>query len=125
MPLQRFPFRASFFGIGLCRQGHTELQVNLETYAVRPDSLLLMGPELIRRWTNQSADYSTTALFFTEQFLAEDSGAATLARHFRVFAPGRHARATPRQRGSGDHLATFAGSETRAGRGEHAQAAAH
>lgn len=86
-PLQSFPFRASFFGIGLCRQGQTELQVNLETYAVKPDSLLMIGPELIRRWTNQSADYSTTALFFTEQFLVEDNGAATLARHFRFFAP--------------------------------------
>ncbi len=86
-PLQSFPFRASFFGIGLCRQGQTDLQVNLETYTVKPDSLLLMGPELIRRWANQSVDYSTTALFFTEQFLAEEDGAATLARHFSFFAP--------------------------------------
>ncbi len=33
-PLQSFPFRASFFGVGLCRQGQTDLRVNLEAYTI-------------------------------------------------------------------------------------------
>lgn len=85
--LQRFPFRTSFFGIGLCRQGQTDLQVNLETYTIKPDSLIIMGPAVIRRWTNQTADYSTTALFFTEQFFIEDNVNPTLLRHFSFFGP--------------------------------------
>ena len=86
-PLQSFPFRTSFFGIGLCRQGQTELQVNLETYTIKPDSLIIMGPAVIRRWTKQAADYATTALFFTEQFFIEDNVNTTLLRQFSFFGP--------------------------------------
>lgn len=85
--LQSFPFRTSFFGIGLCRQGQTDLQANLGTYTIQPDSLIIMGPAVIRRWTNQAVDYSTTALFFTEQFFIEDNVNTTLLRHFSFFGP--------------------------------------
>ena len=83
--LQSFPFRTSFFGVGLCRQGQTDLQVNLETYTVRPDSLIIIGPAAIRRWSGQAADYSTTALFFTEQFFIEDNVNPALLRQFSFF----------------------------------------
>ena len=84
-PLQSFPFRTSFFGVGLCRQGQTDLRVNLQAYTIKPNGLLMMEPDVIRRWLNQSADYSATALFFTEQFFVEDKADATLLRRLSFF----------------------------------------
>lgn len=80
--LQDFPFRADFYGVGLCRQGSVELRANLEHYCVRPDSLLVLAPDVVRTWQRQSADYSTVALFFTEPFFLQGSPSATLLRHF-------------------------------------------
>ena len=83
--LQDFPYRVSFYGIGLCRQGSVELHANLARYPVHPDSLLVMGPDIIRQWRQQSADYHTVALFFTEAFFVRDSATATLLRRGRFF----------------------------------------
>ena len=85
--LQDFPFRAAFYGIGLCRQGSVELHANLEHYLVRPDSLLVMEPDVIRTWQQPSADYRTVALFFTEAFFLAGSPDATLLRRVAFLQP--------------------------------------
>jgi len=83
--LQDFPYRASFYGIGLCKEGSVDLDVNLNSYHLRPNSLIIMGPDVIRKWRNQSADYHTKALFFTEDFFIEENINVATLRHFNFF----------------------------------------
>ena len=88
--LPDFPYRASFYAIGLCRAGTVELTANLDGYHVGPGCLVLLGPEVLRSWQQQSADYSNEALFFTEAFLADYHANPALLRQFAFF----HAQAT-------------------------------
>ena len=83
---QDFPFRTAFYTISLCHRGQTELRANLSAYPVAPDTLVLMGPEVIRKWDKPSADYHAQALFFTEPFFTQDKAAPTLLRQFNFFA---------------------------------------
>lgn len=87
--LQDFPFRAAFYGIGLCRQGSVELRANLEQHLVLPDSLLVLEPDVMRTWQRQSADYHTRALFFTEAFFWQGSPTATLGGRFAFLQHSR------------------------------------
>lgn len=80
--LQGFPYRTTFYGIGICKMGTVELHAGLNCYSVTPDSILIMEPELVRSWSKQSADYLNNAIFFTEAFLTEESLNFKLLRKF-------------------------------------------
>lgn len=69
--LEESPSRAAYFGIALCTKGTVELIADLEQYQLVPGVLIVMGPEVIRTWKGQSADYEEEALFFTERFFLE------------------------------------------------------
>jgi AraC family transcriptional activator of pobA len=84
------PFRLGSYCISLCRQGSTELRIDLEPYHIQPNCLLVLAPEFVRTWQRQSADYEAVALFFTESFFLQGSSTTTLLRHapfLRVGAP--------------------------------------
>lgn len=87
VPVRCLPFRASFYGLGLCRQGSIRLQANLGAHTIEPHMLLLLGPEVVRQWENQSADYNIKALFFTEDFFLQDKAMRTLPQQFGFLHP--------------------------------------
>ena len=68
------PFRSSGYQLALCRGGHAALQVNLETYRVRPGSLLALPAHCVRQWHQQSADFDLLDVLFTADFLAPAPG---------------------------------------------------
>ena len=70
-PLPGAPYRATFFAVGLCRAGSIELKADLDYHLVTSNSLVLLGPEVLRQWQQQSADYYNEAVFFTEAFFTE------------------------------------------------------
>lgn len=74
MQLTTFPQRASYFGVAVCTQGNAKLLADLESYSLLPGSLIVMGPQTIRSWRDQSADYAEETLFFTESFFSAHSG---------------------------------------------------
>ncbi len=80
--LQGFPYRTTFYGIGICKTGTVELHAGLNCYSVTPGSILIMEPELVRSWSNQSADYLNNAIFFTEAFLTDESLNFKLLQNF-------------------------------------------
>jgi AraC family transcriptional activator of pobA len=88
--LTNVPYRTTFYALGLCRAGTVELKVNRDYYRVAPGSLILLGPEVLRQWQQQSADYYTEALFFTETFFSAPYTDSTRLRQFAFF----HAQAT-------------------------------
>ena len=44
------PYRSNYYKIGLCLRGRARLKVNLETYDIGPDSLMLLSPYVIKQW---------------------------------------------------------------------------
>jgi AraC family transcriptional activator of pobA len=67
------PYRSDYYKIGLCLRGSARLQVNLETYDLGPDSLMLLSPYVIKQWPFMSADLEALSIFFTKEFITANS----------------------------------------------------
>lgn len=68
------PYRSSYYKIGIWLHGSARLKVNLETYAIGPNSLLLLSPYVIKQWPFMSADMEALSVFFTQDFVAAGGG---------------------------------------------------
>ena len=42
------PYRSDYYKIGICLRGSARLQVNLETYDLGPDCLMVLSPYVIK-----------------------------------------------------------------------------
>ncbi|MDQ2794873.1 MAG: helix-turn-helix domain-containing protein [Bacteroidota bacterium] len=67
------PYRSNYYKIGLCLRGHARLNVNLETYDIGPNSLMLLSPYVIKQWPFMSADFEGLSIFFTREFISDNS----------------------------------------------------
>jgi AraC family transcriptional activator of pobA len=67
------PYRSDYYKIGLCLRGSARLQVNLETYDIGPNSLMLLSPYVIKQWPFMSADLDALSIFFTREFVTANS----------------------------------------------------
>jgi len=83
--LMNVPYRTTFYAVGLCWAGTVELKTNRDYYHVASGSLILMGPEVLRQWQQQSDEYFTEALFFTEAFFSAPYTDPTRLRQFAFF----------------------------------------
>jgi AraC family transcriptional activator of pobA len=83
--LNDFPYRATYFGIGLCRRGTTKLSADLDTYQISADSLIIMAPQVIRKWEEQSTDYTEETICFTESFFLETRANLAAFKEIRFF----------------------------------------
>jgi AraC family transcriptional activator of pobA len=68
------PYRSNYYKIGLCLRGSARLKVNLETYDIGPNSLMLLSPYVIKQWPFMSADLDALSIFFTKEFIAAQGG---------------------------------------------------
>ncbi len=73
LPIDR-PFRSDYYKIGLCLRGTARLKINLETYDLGPDSLMVLPPFVVKQWLNFSADFEAFSFFFTPEFAAAGNG---------------------------------------------------
>lgn len=85
MQMNAFPHRATYFGLGLCRRGTVQLTADLDNYQVSSDQLIVMGPEVIRKWEGQSADYTEETLCFTASFFLETGANLASFKGIRFF----------------------------------------
>jgi AraC family transcriptional activator of pobA len=67
------PYRSDYYKIGLCLRGSARLQVNLETYDIGPNSLMLLSPYVIKQWPFMSADLDALSIFFTKEFITANT----------------------------------------------------
>jgi AraC family transcriptional activator of pobA len=67
------PYRSNYYKIGLCLRGHARLQVNLDTYEIGPNSLMVLSPYVIKQWPAISADFEGLSIFFTSEYMAANS----------------------------------------------------
>ncbi|MBF9144152.1 AraC family transcriptional regulator [Hymenobacter properus] len=68
------PYRSNYYKIGLCLRGQAQLKVDLETYDIGPNSLMLLSPYVIKQWPYMSADFEGLSIFFTQAFISAKSG---------------------------------------------------
>jgi len=94
------PYRSDYYKIGLCLRGSARVQVNLETYELGPDSLVVLSPYVIKQWPTISTDFDAFSIFFTKGFV-EAHGGLNLdgfafferdARHVFQLAPAQAAQ---------------------------------
>jgi AraC family transcriptional regulator, transcriptional activator of pobA len=74
LPLHH-PYRGDYYKISLCLRGRAELDINLKTHIVAPDSLVLATPDVIKQWLTVSEDYETLSVFFTKDFITSHNAA--------------------------------------------------
>jgi AraC family transcriptional activator of pobA len=67
------PYRSNYYKIGLCLRGSARLKVNLETYEIGPDSLMVLSPYVIKQWPFMSDDLEALSIFFTREFISANS----------------------------------------------------
>lgn len=96
------PYRSDYYKIGLCLRGSARLKVNLETYAIGPNSLMLLSPYVIKQWPFMSADMEARSIFFTKEFITANTSLnldafaffARDARHVFTLPPAQAASLT-------------------------------
>lgn len=64
------PYRSEYYKIGIVLRGSAHLQVNLETYALGPGSLMVLSPYVIKQWPYFSDDFDGLSIFFTKEFIS-------------------------------------------------------
>ena len=67
------PYRSNYYKIGICLHGSARLKVNLETYDIGPNSLMLMSPYVVKQWPFMSDDFEGLSIFFTQEFISANS----------------------------------------------------
>ncbi|MBO2008847.1 AraC family transcriptional regulator [Hymenobacter negativus] len=67
------PYRSNYYKIGICLRGQARLKVNLETYDIGPNSLMLLSPYVIKQWPSFSPDFEGLSIFFTQEFISANS----------------------------------------------------
>ena len=67
------PYRSDYYKIGICLRGSARLKVNLETYEVGPNSVMLLSPYVIKQWPFMSADMEALSVFFTKEFITANT----------------------------------------------------
>jgi AraC family transcriptional activator of pobA len=68
------PYRSDYYKIGIVLRGSARLQVNLETYDLGPNSLMVLSPYVIKQWAFMSADCDALSIFFTKDFISANGG---------------------------------------------------
>jgi AraC-like DNA-binding protein len=68
------PYRSDYYKIGIVLRGSARLQVNLETYDLGPNSLMVLSPYVIKQWPYISADFDALSIFFTKDFVLASGG---------------------------------------------------
>lgn len=83
--LSEFPYRSAGYIIGICTSGTARVEVNLQTYAAKPNALLLATPFHILRIYDSSPDFRCRFVVFSRNFLAEAIGNSHFPESFGFF----------------------------------------
>jgi AraC family transcriptional activator of pobA len=70
----RVPYRSNYYKIGICLKGHATLKANMVQYQVRPGSLMVMPPDMIKQWPEISPDFEALSIFFTKTWMTAGNG---------------------------------------------------
>lgn len=80
------PYRSTSYSIGLVLSGEKALNIGLDSYHISSPGLLMMGPDLIRQWSDDGKHIDGMLLFFTEDFIISGLSDVFFIRSFSYFA---------------------------------------
>jgi AraC family transcriptional activator of pobA len=83
--LSEYPYRSDGYIIGICTRGTAEVEVNLQVYQARPDTMLLATPFHILRIYNSSEDFLCRFIVFSKAFLTENNVNSHFLESFSYF----------------------------------------
>lgn len=91
LELSAYPYRSEGYIIGICTRGTAKVEVNLQAYDARPDSMLLATPFHVLRIYDYSDDFLCRFIVFSKAFLIETN----LNSHFLELFSFFNTEATP------------------------------
>lgn len=91
LQLSAYPYRSEGYIIGICTRGTARVEVNLQAYDARPDSMLLATPFHVLRIYDYSDDFLCRFIVFSKAFLIETN----LNSHFLELFSFFNTEATP------------------------------
>ena len=65
--LPRFPYRNYFYGIGTVKVGTRNIRIGIEEFSLAENSIMMIGPGIIRQWLDDDFNVTTDAIFFTPE----------------------------------------------------------
>jgi AraC family transcriptional regulator, transcriptional activator of pobA len=68
----RIPYRNFFYGVGIVTGGSARFTVGTAEYAIGPDTLIVIGPGILRQWQEGYETLEQTVFFFNEKLFQED-----------------------------------------------------
>ncbi len=85
-----FPYRNFFYGVGIIQEGEAEFVVGSTTYHLGPQTVVTIGPGILRQWKSGYTTLKQEVLFFTSEIFLRDFNAQFL-HQFPFFKPeARH-----------------------------------
>lgn len=81
-----FPYRNFFYGLGVIKEGEAEITISSTTYELKPQTLITIGPGILRHWKSGYDTLKQEVLFFTAEIFLEDFKGQFLSQ-FQYFRP--------------------------------------
>ena len=79
------PHRSEFYAINVTLKGKAVCHSNLNEYHLQKNTIITLPPEVVRSWTERSADYSGLKVFFTREFYNGGLGNSRSLESFSFF----------------------------------------
>jgi AraC family transcriptional activator of pobA len=83
--LSEYPYRSDGYIIGICTRGTANVEVNLQVYEAKADTMLLATPFHILRIYNSSDDFLCRFIVFSKAFLMENNVNSHFLESFSYF----------------------------------------
>lgn len=65
--LPSYPYRNYFYGIGVAYEGERHIRIGTATFQLKPGSIMVIGPGILRQWLDLNLTYQHEAIFFTPE----------------------------------------------------------
>jgi AraC family transcriptional regulator, transcriptional activator of pobA len=65
--LPRFPYRNYFYGIGMVKVGERRIRIGMEEFTLSKNTVMMIGPGIIRQWLDDDFSVITDTIFFTPE----------------------------------------------------------
>ena len=79
------PHRSDYYVLSVCFGGEATLSINLDSYHIKPGTLIAFTPEQIKQWRNISPDFLNIAVLFKKNYLLANSADPNLLDSFPFF----------------------------------------
>jgi AraC-like DNA-binding protein len=60
-----YPYRNYFYGVGIMREGYRRIRIGFQDFEVEPNTVLVIGPGIIRQWLDNEPNNVSNAIFFS------------------------------------------------------------